>query len=320
MYRHRQNLSIVLSVWVLLSACTKDGPPGNSVEGVSANGNHSPVVRAVALVPTPVVLLRPVSLRVEADDPDRDPLTFTYQWFANGEPLSGQTSHQLAPELLKRGDRVHVRVTPSDGTSDGKPFVTEPLVVGNTPPVVSQATFEPDHVIVGERLRIRAEVSDHDRDPVRVTYRWWKNKTLVKEGDESEIDTTGFAIKDEVRVEVIPTDEISKGPPIEASLMVGNTAPKILSSPSVLINRGKFEYVVRATDPDGDAINFSLEAAPPGMTIDQTSGQILWTIPTEFRGSQKVRVVAEDGQGGVSFQEFELTPPLPAPASKPIES
>lgn len=320
MHRHRQSLAIVLSVGAFLSACTKDGPPGGSVEGVSASGNRPPVVRSVALVPTPVVLLRPVSVRVEADDPDRDPLTFTYQWFANGEPLTGQTSHQLAPELLKRGDRVHVRVIPSDGTSDGKPFVTEPLVVGNTPPVVSQAAFEPNHVIVGERLRVLAEVSDHDRDPIRVRYRWWKNKTLLKEGDENELDTTGLAIKDEIRVEVIPADETSQGLPTVVALVVGNTAPRILSSPSGSINRGRFEYAVRATDPDGDAISFSLEAAPPGMTIDQTNGQILWVIPTGIGGSQKVRVVAEDGQGGVSFQEFELTLPSPAPVSKPIES
>jgi hypothetical protein len=45
------------------------------------------------------------------------------------------------------------------------------------------------------------------------------------------------------------------------------------------------------------------------MTIDQTSGHIFWTIPSDLRGAYRVRVVAKDSQGAASFQEFELTPP-----------
>ena len=56
-----------------------------------------------------------------------------------------------------------------------------------------------------------------------------------------------------------------------------------------------------ANDPDGDLLTYSIPAAPPGMTIDQT-GLIRWTpeVASDFRVSVQVR----DAFGGMDTQNF----------------
>jgi len=55
------------------------------------------------------------------------------------------------------------------------------------------------------------------------------------------------------------------------------------------VNIGQtFVYDVDATDPDGDALTFSLVAAPSGMTIDPASGLVRWTPGAARTTSERV--------------------------------
>jgi hypothetical protein len=72
---------------------------------------------------------------------------------------------------------------------------------------------------------------------------------------------------------------------------------------------------VQADDPDGDALLYGLETAPPGMAIDATSGLVSWTVSSELAGTHRVKISVEDGQGGVAWQEFEISIPLASGAS-----
>jgi hypothetical protein len=74
---------------------------------------------------------------------------------------------------------------------------------------------------------------------------------------------------------------------------------------------------VKAVDADGDPLSFLLEAAPPGMVIDKETGHLVWQIPPDQLGSHRVRIVAEDGQGGKAFQEFDFPLPAPGKPAKP---
>ena len=163
-------------------------------------GNHPPVVRAATLQPTPLVLTGPIVVQVEAQDVDRNPLTLRYRWIVNGQPVRDQEGEQLSPELLKRGDTVSVEIWPHDGMVEGSPFTTEQVVVGNSPPVVAHLAIEPESVSPGVRVQARADISDVDRDLIRVSYRWWNNDILVQEGDDAELDTSGFSRGDIVSV------------------------------------------------------------------------------------------------------------------------
>jgi translation initiation factor IF-1 len=298
----------------LLAGCSPESAQVNSVESTSARNNHPPAVRSARIVPVPPVLSEPVSVQVEAEDPDRDPLTFRYQWLVNGEPVPGAVGHQLSTDALKRGDRVSVEVIPFDGKGQGAPYRTEPVIVGNTLPVVSRVTIEPGQIRVGDVLQAQVEGTDADHDEVRYRFRWWKNNRLVSEGEENTFDTAGFLRDDVVAVSVIPRDSGGEGQEVFSPTMtIANSPPKITSVPHSIIQQGHYLYTVTAVDPEGDPVSFSLPTAPPGMTIDRKTGRIDWQIPPESRGSYRIKVVVQDDRGGWAFQEFDVS--LSAPAS-----
>ena len=260
------------------------------------------------------MLSGPVSVQVDAVDPDRDAVTFRHQWLVNGNPIAGQTGSTLAPDLLKRGDSVAVAVIPSDGKSQGPPYRTQAVAVANTPPEVTRIALEPAEVRIGDRLRAQVEGSDADRDEVRYTFKWWRNNAPLSEGEESALDTTGFARGDRILVQATPHDHAGPGKARFAEqITIGNSPPKITSIPPTTISQGLYEYAVAANDPDGDPLTYTLQTAPSGMTIDKTTGRIEWRIAAETKGTYRVRVVVEDDRNGHAFQEFELS--LAPPAS-----
>lgn len=274
--------------------------------------NHPPAVRSATIVPNPVLLSGPVLVQVEADDPDNDPVTFRHQWLANGSPIDGATSSVLVPRMLKRGDQLAVEVIPLDGKGEGAPYRVE-TVVGNTPPEVTRVVFEPDQVRIGDRLHAKVEGLDADQDPIRYTYKWWRNTLPVAEGDQNTLDTTGFARDDTIVVEATPHDAAGRGKPkYSEPITIGNSPPTITSVPPTTVTKGRYEYAVTAVDPDGDRLTYTLDAAPPGMTIEKTTGRIEWQLTIETRGTHRVRVTVQDDRKGFAFQEFELGVPSPS--------
>ncbi len=87
------------------------------------------------------------------------------------------------------------------------------------------------------------------------------------------------------------------------------TAP-LLSPPSRLrtgMEGSSYEYTVAAEDPDKDAVEFSLSAAPDGMTIDSATGLIRWQVSEEQKeGSFQFKVIASDPEGAQSIQPVTL--------------
>jgi hypothetical protein len=264
--------------------------------------------------PDPVRLEGALSVQVQADDPDRDPLTFHHQWIVNGERLAAQTASTLPPAVLKRGDAVAVELVPDDGKVRGAPFRTAAATVVNTPPRVSSLEIYPHPALPGDRLEARVEASDADGDRIDLSFRWVRNGAVVKEGDDPALDTQGFSQKDVVTVEVTPRDRAAAGVAFTSgSLLAGNSPPVILSKPSPPTGREQYEYHVNATDPEGDRLSYRLETAPPGMTIDVETGLIRWPVAPTLTGTHHVRVVVQDIGGGTAFQEFDLN--IAAPAS-----
>ena len=254
---------------------------------------------------------------IEADDNQSGTDRFHYQWMVNGDPLRGQTGPTLTPNMLKRGDRVTVGLVPTRGTVQGTPYQAGPVVVGNTPPVVAQLSIERPanpHAPVLAKM----EAVDADRDEMQFDFRWWRNNKVVKQGPEETLDTTGFQARDTLEVEVTPRDQSSVGKAVRSeSVYVGNSPPKIVSAPTDLIGRDRYEYTVKAVDADGDPLSFLLEVGPQGMVIDKETGNLVWQIPPDLLGSHRVRIVAEDGQGGRAFQEFDFPLPAPGKPAKP---
>lgn len=290
---------------LLLVGC--EGNPSGSSDSATSDANQPPVIHAVQLIPTPPTLEAPLSLAIDAIDPERAPVTFRYRWYVNEASLVGATQGTLDPSLLKRGDRVAVEVVASDGKIDSKPFRLPTVTIGNTPPIVSRAAVEPEHVPLGEKLKAKVEVRDPDQDEIHLVYRWKRNGEVFKDGSEDTLDTTGLKLGDLLQVEVVARDTQGQGKVVLSSpAIVSNGAPSIVSQPKTEIVEGYYEYLVQATDPEGEAVTYRLETAPIGMQINRQTGRITWQSTAKQVGRHQVRIVVQDQSGGTSFQDFEL--------------
>lgn len=302
----------LLATLLVISGCLS-GEGSETAGPTSTDANHPPVIRSATIVPSPLTLSSAPTVRVEAQDLDLNTIGFRYRWHLNGQVLAGQMKEALPPELLKRGDKVAVEVIPTDGTIDGAPFMTQPVVVANTPPIVSHITVDFDPSVSGRQLLAQVDVNDPDHDAVTLTYRWRKNDEVLKEGDSNHLDLVGMTTKDTIQLDVIAADGISDEPTLATErFTLSNSMPIIVSRPPSAPDGGHYAYQVQATDADGDPIAYALDVAPPGMTIDSKTGQIRWNPLPEAQGVFSVRVVAKDSQGGFASQEFELSLVKPA--------
>jgi hypothetical protein len=310
---------LVVCLPILLAGvgCTREEPAESSKTVPTVGTNRPPIITSATILNGPLSLSSPVTVQIDAEDPEREAVSFNYQWYADGTALAGQTHPTLAPKFLRRGQMVRVEIVPADGSQKGAVYRTAPVLVGNTAPKVTMVSLRPQTARSGDKLEAQVEAIDSDHDRVDVIYKWYRNDAIIKEGEESVLDTTGFTARDKIVVEVTAHDISIAGNSLKSEpLVLGNSGPKIVSTPPSAAIQDRFDYPVKAMDPDGDQLTYSLEASPPGMTIGSESGHIEWRIPSDQQGTFHVKVMTKDGQGGLASQEFDLTL-TPATSAKP---
>jgi hypothetical protein len=255
------------------------------------------------------------AVQVIAEDPDHEAVTLSYQWYVEGVPLVGETGPTLAPAKFRRGQRVSVEITPADAKQKGSVYRVPPAVVANSPPVIHSVTIARRDTLPANRIEASVDVSDADRDPLALTFQWYRNGALVKEGEEAFLETEGVVAGDLVAVEVTARDPNgAESTARSAPWMMDNRPPRIVSIPPVPQSADSYSYKVQAVDDDGDQLKYVLQTAPVGMTIGE-DGRIDWRVPRDHLGVHHVTIIVTDGRGGIASQEFDLQliPQSPAP-------
>jgi RHS repeat-associated protein len=67
-----------------------------------------------------------------------------------------------------------------------------------------------------------------------------------------------------------------------------------------------YHYAVRANDPDGDRLTYTLTTGPAGMALDPL-GRLTWSTGTADVGVHPVTITVADNQGAVVTQNYNLT-------------
>jgi serine protease AprX len=97
-----------------------------------------------------------------------------------------------------------------------------------------------------------------------------------------------------------------------------DSPPRITSTPPLSATANSlYRYPVAANDPDNDALSFSLDVAPAGMSINAATGLIEWTPRSDQVGTHAVTVRVNDARGKFATQTFNVTVAMPnlAPAA-----
>ena len=311
---------LFLVVLIAFSGCSRhDDRVPASVSRQVAGQPSFPGIRNVTIVPNPIIRTTPLTVAIEQDGSHGETSSYRYQWFLNKVAVHGATTPSFDSSTLRRGDMIHVVVTVPDATGGSASFQSSPVAVPNVLPVIKSVMLEQDFTLGGRRLLAKVDAFDADQDDIHFEFRWLRNDKVVSEGPDNVFDITDVAQNDIVTVEATPHDRDGGGIPVRARPLVsGNNPPKIVSTPLMMANVESYEYAVEAKDPEGDVVAFELETAPSGMSIDRSTGRLTWKPSPAIQGTHHVKVVALDGKGGRTWQEFDLSVPTSMPAPQEI--
>lgn len=94
----------------------------------------------------------------------------------------------------------------------------------------------------------------------------------------------------------------------KAMELVANNAPTLASSQSVATGVGVAkEFIVTATDADGDKLTYSATTALHGTITGGTNGVFIYTPTAQYTGSDSIRVTVSDGRGGSVTQSVTFS-------------
>ncbi|MCG8650679.1 MAG: putative Ig domain-containing protein, partial [Pirellulales bacterium] len=253
------------------------------------------------------------SYQVNATDPDGDTIVYSLTQAPAGMTISSTGLISWTPT----GDVLGVHPITVNVT-DGQPGhdvtaamqVTVTSVANNTPPQF--ITQPPRYAVANQPLVYLAQATDADGD------------TIVYSGDEN--NPSGVDVfPDTGRVQWLPrtadigthTLTIYAADPaggvmaqiFDVEVLATNRPPTIDSDPvTFAITNTPYNYAVRATDPDGHTIEFSLGAATTAdgdIAVDPQTGLVTWK-PAAI-GTYVIEVVAADELGLATGHRYEVT-------------
>jgi len=125
--------------------------------------NSPPVIKEIGISPINPGTKDDIKASVEVYDPDEDSVEVEYKWYINNKVVSEAKGDTLFSSYTKKGDIIIVSATPFDGETRGREYISNPVVVNNSPPVI---TSNPPSILQGERFVYKVEATDPDGDKI----------------------------------------------------------------------------------------------------------------------------------------------------------
>ena len=287
----------MVSLLLVLGSCTSDKPSVSPVQKPAASGSAS------VPVPAGPAVSGPFSLAISPREPNRqttlginavgfDISSVNVQWLLNDSPVSTEVPAQFNCSAAAKGSTVQARATVL-----GQEVRSNIVEIRNSPPELTKVRLLPETFKPGDTLMIEAEAMDIDGDPVTILYAWTRNGAPA--GNSAKI--TGQVKRgDNVTVSLTPYDGQSYGTVVALDREISNLPPYFIEHKNFSYVGSRYSYQAQTVDPDGDAVAYSLVDPAEGMTMDRSSGELVWNVPPDFKGEKSVTIVADDGHGGTA--------------------
>ena len=271
--------------------------------------NREPVITSVAILPQAPGAGRSLSVSLKTHDPEGARLQVEYTWYRNDQLAQRGASTTLPASLTKRGDRIRVVATVSDGVHRVSRENGAPVQILNESPRILSVTLDPKNASAADQLLATPEAIDADGDPVEFSYRWYVNKKRISAVSGPALEAGLVKRDDKVMVSVAGDDGYEEGQWHESPVLrISNSAPQITSQPSYELAEGNvYQYTMGAVDLDEDRpLRFELDEGPAGMRVDLVSGLVSWKVSDDAGGKYPVKVSVSDPHGGRTQQSYVL--------------
>ena len=136
----------------------------NGEEGRASLTIESAPPQVVSVSVTPENICRGVDITAVpvGSDADGDPVRYSYKWIVNDQEQPGDTP-VLRGDRIKCGDRVSVKVTPSDSYGAGREYATQSFVIPSAAPYF---VSHPPTTFSGDTYIYEARAEDPDGDAI----------------------------------------------------------------------------------------------------------------------------------------------------------
>lgn len=302
-----KNIFLLILLIIVLSACTSEKAPqsGQEVPGQGITGQAAAPATARSgagpdsgpyeLTLNPAVADTNAALYLGVKG--FNPADAKIEWLVNSAmPYPGENSAILKAGIAKKGYTVQAKATIKD-----QEVKSNIIRIKNAPPFISRVKLMPEVFKPGDVLNVEVSGTDPDGDEVTFLFEWTVNGQPA--GNGRSIDSP-VKKGDKVLVKITPFDGEDSGRSGTLTNLIRNMPPMIIDNRNYTFDGKVFTHQVKATDPDGDPITYSLKNAPQGMTIDPSTGLTTWTVPAGLKGKGSYTAVAKDPDGGESFQVF----------------
>lgn len=170
----------------------------------------------------------------------------------------------------------------------------------------------------GTALKFKVETTKPLQENQYFSYTYWKNREKIIETRNDTLSPTAYKKGDLVYVDVVlyQGEQVLEGRRSDM-VLITNSSPLIKEVKIPEIDGpGVYRIFVKAKDPDGDKMTFSLEGdpVPEGLVINPRSGTLTYILgekaPPE---SIKFTITADDGHKGITKKlvsiDFDITKP-----------
>ncbi|WP_386067933.1 putative Ig domain-containing protein [Tahibacter sp. UC22_41] len=219
---------------------------------------------------------------VAASDPDGDPLSLTLNRAPTGMTMTPAGVFAWTPTTLQVGHHV-VRVTATD--DHGGATVAEWIVSVERAGHAPVFTSTPVTVATkGKNYRYAVTASDADGDTLTYSLAQFPSWGMTINASTGVISWPTVELGPGVSYAVTVRVDDSHGNLVEQKYLIeiraagsANRAPQFSSAPVLAARVGKpYRYPAQVSDPDGDALTYTLPQAPTGMAVD-AAGVVTWT-------------------------------------------
>jgi hypothetical protein len=161
-------------------------------------------------------------------------------------------------------------------------------------PVIKKAKLQLESFDNIDKLKIIIEEEGNRKD-VKYNYEWFKNGKPYGSNTDFII---GLKKGDKINVRVTPFIDKQFGRPKTLSMEIANVTPKIVKNNEINFDGKVLSYQVKAINPDGGPLKYSLLNPPKGMTINNETGMIIWQVKAEDYGKYLINVRISNNNGG----------------------
>jgi hypothetical protein len=161
-------------------------------------------------------------------------------------------------------------------------------------PGLEKARLQLESVDNVDKLTVILPGKDDDKEKTKYSYEWFINNEPTKYSTNT---ISGFKKGDKVSVKITPSEGDKVGQPKVLSVEIANVSPRVVENKSISFDGRLLSYQVKAVDPSGGFLSYSLVDAPKDMSIDSQSGVISWQVRPEDSGlyNMKVRISSNNG-------------------------